>query len=57
MLVLNRGEAVNALKRAIYTGLVAGYQAKRPVAVVGDRTLDRQVLGHSGHWQCPGRGH
>lgn len=27
--VLNRGEAVNALKRAIYTGRVAGYQAKR----------------------------
>ena len=27
--VLNRGEAVNALKRAIYAGRVAGYQAKR----------------------------
>jgi TnpA family transposase len=27
--VLNRGEAVNALKRAIYTGRVAGHQAKR----------------------------
>ena len=27
--VLNRGEAVNALKRAIYSGRVAGYQAKR----------------------------
>lgn len=27
--VLNRGEAVNALKRAIYTGRVAGYQAGR----------------------------
>jgi TnpA family transposase len=27
--VLNRGEAVNALKRAIYTGRVAGYQARR----------------------------
>ena len=27
--VLNRGEAVNALKRAIYIGRVAGYQAKR----------------------------
>ena len=26
--VLNRGEAVNALKRAIYSGRVAGYQAK-----------------------------
>ena len=28
--VLNRGEAVNALKRAIYTGRVASHQAKRP---------------------------
>jgi TnpA family transposase len=28
--VLNRGEAVNALKRAIYTGRVASYQAKQP---------------------------
>ena len=27
--VLNRGEAVNALKRAIYIGRVVGYQAKR----------------------------
>src|SRR5260221_9278613 len=27
--VLNRGEAVNALKRAIYAGRVASYQAKR----------------------------
>jgi TnpA family transposase len=27
--VLNRGEAVNALKRAIYTGRVASYQAKQ----------------------------
>jgi hypothetical protein len=27
--VLTRGEAVNALKRAVYTGRVAGYQAKR----------------------------
>ena len=27
--MLNRGEAVNALKRAIYAGRVAGYQAKR----------------------------
>jgi TnpA family transposase len=27
--VLNRGEAVNTLKRAIYTGRVAGHQAKR----------------------------
>jgi TnpA family transposase len=27
--VLNRGEAVHALKRAIYTGRVAGYQARR----------------------------
>ena len=27
--VLNRGEAVNALKRAIYTGRVAAMQAKR----------------------------
>ena len=27
--VLNRGEAVNALKRAIYAGRVANYQAKR----------------------------
>jgi len=26
--VLNRWEVVNALKRAIYTGRVAGYQAK-----------------------------
>jgi TnpA family transposase len=28
--VLNRGEAVNALKRAIYTGRVASQQAKQP---------------------------
>jgi hypothetical protein len=28
--VLNRGEAANALKRAIYTGPVASHQAKRP---------------------------
>ena len=28
--VLNRGEAVNALKRAIYTGRVSPAQAKRP---------------------------
>ena len=28
--VLNRGEAVNTLKRAIYTGRVASHQAKRP---------------------------
>lgn len=28
--VLNRGEALNALKRAIYTGRVASHQAKRP---------------------------
>ena len=27
--VLNRGEAVNALKRAIYTGRIAGHQAKQ----------------------------
>ena len=27
--VLNRGEAVNALKRAIYTGRVAAHQARR----------------------------
>jgi TnpA family transposase len=27
--VLNRGEAVNALKRAIYVGRVASYQAKQ----------------------------
>lgn len=27
--VLNRGEATNALKRALYTGRVSGYQAKR----------------------------
>jgi hypothetical protein len=27
---LNRGEAVNALKRAIYTGQVASHPAKRP---------------------------
>ncbi len=27
--VLNRGESVNSLKRAIYAGRVAGYQAKR----------------------------
>jgi TnpA family transposase len=27
--VLNRGEAVNALKRALYVGRVVGYQAKR----------------------------
>jgi TnpA family transposase len=27
--VLNRGEAVNAMKRALYAGRVAGYQAKR----------------------------
>jgi TnpA family transposase len=27
--VLNRGESVNALKRAIYTGRIAGHQAKR----------------------------
>ena len=27
--MLNRGEAVNALKRSIYTGLVASHQAKR----------------------------
>jgi TnpA family transposase len=27
--VLNRGESVNALKRAIYTGRVASFQAKR----------------------------
>ena len=27
--VLNRGEAVNSLKRALYTGRVAGHQAKR----------------------------
>ena len=36
--VLNRGEAVNALKRAIYTGRVATFQAKRhgELAAVGD---------------------
>ena len=28
--VLNRGESVNALKRSIYVGRVAGYQAKQP---------------------------
>jgi TnpA family transposase len=28
--VLNRGEAVNALKRAIYTGRIASHQAKQP---------------------------
>lgn len=28
--VLNRGETVNALKRAIYTGRVASHQAKQP---------------------------
>jgi hypothetical protein len=28
--VLNRGEAVNSLKRAIYTGRVASRQAKQP---------------------------
>lgn len=28
--VLNRGESVNALKRAIHTGRVASHQAKRP---------------------------
>ncbi len=36
--VLNRGESVNALKRAIYTGRVATFQAKRPeeLAAVGE---------------------
>lgn len=36
--VLNRGESVNALKRAIYTGRVASFQAKRhdELAAVGD---------------------
>ena len=36
--VLNRGESVNALKRAIYTGRVANFQAKRneELAAVGD---------------------
>ncbi len=36
--VLNRGEAVNALKRAIYTGRVAAFQAKRheELTAVGD---------------------
>ena len=36
--VLNRGESVNALKRAIYTGRVATFQAKRhdELAAVGD---------------------
>jgi TnpA family transposase len=28
--VLNRGESVNALKRSIYVGRVAGYQARQP---------------------------
>ena len=37
--VLNRGESVNALKRAIYTGRVATFQAKRhdELAAVGKR--------------------
>ena len=36
--VLNRGESVNALKRAIYTGRVASFQAKQhdELAAVGD---------------------
>jgi len=36
--VLNRGESVNTLKRAIYTGRVANFQAKRhdELAAVGD---------------------
>ena len=36
--VLNRGESVNTLKRAIYTGRVASFQAKRhdQLAAVGD---------------------
>ena len=36
--VLNRGESVNALKRAIYTGRVASFQAKRhdELTAVGD---------------------
>jgi TnpA family transposase len=38
MRVLNRGESVNALKRAIYTGRVASFQARRQeeLAAVGD---------------------
>ena len=35
--VLNRGEAVNALKRAIYTGRVASHQAKRPDEIQAGR--------------------
>ena len=36
--VLNRGESVNTLKRAIYTGRVANFQTKRhdELAAVGD---------------------
>ena len=40
--VLNRGEAVNSLKRAIYTGRISPIQAKRPdemQAVVGGLSL------------------
>ena len=45
--VLNRGEAVNALKHAIYAGRVAGYQAKRHdemQAVADARSLLANIL-------------
>ncbi len=45
--VLNRGEAVNAMKRAIYTGRISPAQAKRPdemQAVVNRWANRRQVI-------------
>ena len=46
--VLNRGEAVNALKRAIYTGRVASHQAKQSEemqAVADDLSLRQHRHG------------
>ena len=46
--VLNRGESVNALKRSIYVGRVAGYQAKQPeeMQAVADAHRGAQSARH-----------
>ena len=58
--VLNRGEAVNALKRSIYVGRVASYQAKhasrrrclKPVGEPGDGLEQDENAVRAGPLEC-----
>jgi hypothetical protein len=57
--VLNRGESVNALKRSIYVGRVAAYQAKQPeeMQAVADARRLLRFEGTSRRRGAPTAGH